>query len=127
MESPQQPGIGPDGLLVRPEVLRRQARESAVNETTMGNGTGEVLDRSLMEKGRQERLQTNLDEVAQRPKQDVLDRVKIAQERKAADNLKAIQLRKTIEQRLSAVEEQVGVKGEEPFSPEGFLNRRFGK
>ena len=53
----QKAGIGPDGLLVRPEVIRRQEREAseiAGSEATAGDGTGEVLKRPEVF-GREER------------------------------------------------------------------------
>lgn len=131
MEGPRKAGIGPDGLLVRPEVLRRQEREAedAVNSakpTIEPTGEG-LLDRSKMVEERKTRLEGELAEAAEKPKEGVLDRAKIAEQRKVADGARAQELKKTIEERLSAVEEQVGVDGEKPFSKEGLLNRNFGK
>jgi hypothetical protein len=119
--------IDEKGILTRPEVLRREQREAGTNEAVAGDGKGEVLDRSKINEARKTRLEGEVAKTGEKPKEDVLDRAKMLEQRKVAEGARAQELKKTIEERLTAVEEQVGLDGEKPFSKEGLLNRNLGK
>ena len=82
-----------------------------------------------MTEARKTRLEGELAEAGEKPMEGVIvDRAKIIEQRKIADDAKIKEIRGTIEERLSAVEEKVGVdESDKPFSKEGLLNRNFGK
>lgn len=120
----------------------------------MGTMEGGMLDRSLIEKARKEKLAAENAAIAQGPKEGVLDRsglteakkereaeatkigegakdgvldrTLIAKQRREADDAKAGELKRTIEERLGNIEGQ-GPDEQKPFSKEGLLNRNFGK
>ena len=126
---PQKGLIDSNGVLLKtPGMLRHEQTEQgskeAVDEETTTEG---LLDRSKLTEAKKTRLEGEIAEAGEKPKEGVLDRAKIAEQRKLADDAKIKEIKGTIEERLSAVEKQVGIEGEKPFSTEGLLNRNFGK
>jgi len=122
--------IDDNGVLLKtPGMLRHERKEDERKnsvEVTGENAEG-LLDRGKMVEAREARPEGEIVQAGEKPKEEVLDRAKMAEQRKAADEAKAQELKKTIEERLTAVEEQVGLDGNKPFSKEGLLNRNFGK
>lgn len=128
---PKKKLIDDNGVLLRtPGMIRHEqeeeARKNAVEAT--GENAGGLLDRSKMAEARKTRLEGEIAEAAEKPKEGVLDRTLMRKQQKEADNARAQELKKTIEERLTAVKEKVGVdETDGPFSKEGLLNRNFGK
>lgn len=103
----------------------RNARLAAENAAAAQAPKAEVLDRSKMTETRDARIEAELAQAGKRPKEEVLDRTLMHKQRDEARDAEALRLKKTIEERLSAVEEKVGT--DQPLSKEGLLNRNFGK
>lgn len=124
--------IDDNGVLLKtPGMLRHErdeeARKNVVEATGEKSGEG-LLDRSKMVEARKTRLEGEIAEAGEKPKEGVLDRAKIAEQRKIADEAKIKEIKGTIEERLSAVEEKVGVdETDQAFSKEGLLNRNLGR
>lgn len=128
---PQKKLIDENGVLVKtPGMLRREREEQEEKETAEVAGEkteGELLDRSKITEARKTRLETEIAQTGEKPKEDVLDRTLMRAQREAEDAARIQELKGTIEERLSAVEDKVGMEEQEPFSKEGLLNRNLGK
>lgn len=101
----------------------RKARLEAENAATDQKPKENVLDRSKMNEARKNRIEEEIANATDKPKEDVLNRDLINQQREA----RIIGLKGSIEKRLSAVEDKVGVDEKGPISKEGILDRNFGK
>lgn len=125
---PKKKLIDDNGVLLKTPGMLRQERNEAANAEIVGEPNEALLDRSKIGEARKTRLEGEIAEAGEKPKEGVLDRAKIAEQRKVADNARAQELKKTIEERLTAVEEKVGVdETNQAFSKEGLLNRNLGR
>lgn len=128
---PKKKLIDDNGVLLRtPGMIRHEREEERAKNATeiVGEPKEGLLDRSKINEARKTRLESEIAEAGEKPKEGVLDRTLMRKQRQEADDAKAQELKKTIEERLTAVEEKVGVdESDKPFSKEGLLNRNFGK
>lgn len=126
---PQKGLIDSNGVLLKtPGILRHERSGQEAKETLATEGTTKgLLDRSKLTEARKTRLEGEIDKAGEKPKEEVLDRARIAEQRQLADEARIKEIKGTIEERLNAVEKQVGIEEKKPFSKEGLLDRNFGK